>query len=198
MHDASRGPFRGPRRRRGSCWEERKRSLSPTRGSLICPPGKSMIFRKIETQKKWVSVQQTCSNPFLLGWWHSHHLRCVKRRKLDPGASSTLLDGGDAKGECHQRILPSILFVRKTHLLGWGRSCPQQRQPNLGPFQRGGLQPGSQVRVLNHERAAQTLVRKKRVWAQQVCVATKEIACFLYQGGRSRQGQARLEVGYNI
>ena len=30
-------------------------SVSPIRGSLICPPGKSIIFHKKETEKNWVS-----------------------------------------------------------------------------------------------------------------------------------------------
>ena len=32
----------GPRRRRGSCWDEQK--CVPDKGSSICPPGKSMIY----------------------------------------------------------------------------------------------------------------------------------------------------------
>ena len=51
-HVSSKKPFKGPRRRQGSWWEERKRIVFPDEGSLICPPGKSMIFfYKTETQK---------------------------------------------------------------------------------------------------------------------------------------------------
>ena len=41
-------PFKGPRRRRGSCWEERKRIVFPDEGSLIYPPG---FFTKREQKK---------------------------------------------------------------------------------------------------------------------------------------------------
>ena len=38
---SSKKPFDGPRRRRGSWWEERKRN--PDEGSLVCPPGSRQI-----------------------------------------------------------------------------------------------------------------------------------------------------------
>ena len=37
-------PFKGLKQRWGSCWEERKRKVFPSKGSLISPPSKSMIF----------------------------------------------------------------------------------------------------------------------------------------------------------
>ena len=49
--------FKVPRWRRGSCF--------PNKGSLFCPPGKSMIFHIKETEKCWVSGQ-TCWPPS--GW----------------------------------------------------------------------------------------------------------------------------------
>ena len=39
------------RRRRGSCWEERKRRVFPRRGVIVLPSGKSMSFHKKETEK---------------------------------------------------------------------------------------------------------------------------------------------------
>ena len=45
-------PFKGLRLRGDSCWEEPKRKISSlNKGSLICPPGKSMILYKKETEK---------------------------------------------------------------------------------------------------------------------------------------------------
>ena len=58
--------FKGPRRRRGSCWEERKWIVFPDEGSLICPPDKSMILFKKETEKNWVGGQTWC---WSTRWW---------------------------------------------------------------------------------------------------------------------------------
>ena len=44
-------PFKGLRQRQRSCWEDRKRKLFRRNGSLICPPGKSMLRKKKETEK---------------------------------------------------------------------------------------------------------------------------------------------------
>ena len=37
-------PYKGPRQRRGSCWEELQRRLFPRPGVIDFPPGTSMIF----------------------------------------------------------------------------------------------------------------------------------------------------------
>ena len=55
----------GPRRRRGSCWEERKRIVFPNEGSLICLPGKSMSFHKKETEKNELVARPEAINPSL-------------------------------------------------------------------------------------------------------------------------------------
>ena len=44
-------PFKGLKRRRGSCWEELQKIVFPDEESLICPQGKSIIFYKKETKQ---------------------------------------------------------------------------------------------------------------------------------------------------
>ena len=59
MHEASRGPLKGvvsaQKALQGSETETREllggTEENPDEGSLICPPGKSMIFHKKETEK---------------------------------------------------------------------------------------------------------------------------------------------------
>ena len=53
-------PFKGPRLRLGSYWEERKSMLFKCEGSLNC---KSIIFSKSNQKNNWISCQ-TCRLPF--------------------------------------------------------------------------------------------------------------------------------------
>ena len=56
-------PFKSSRRRRGSwSWEERRSIVFPNKGSLICHPGKSMIFYKKKTEKKFLLVARPWNN----------------------------------------------------------------------------------------------------------------------------------------
>ena len=51
---SSKSPSEGPRPRLGSCWRNEREKCSPDKGSLICPPGQSMIFYLSSTPPIWL------------------------------------------------------------------------------------------------------------------------------------------------
>ena len=84
--------FKGRRRRRGNCWQAWKIKVLPDEGSLICPPGKAIIFLPI------------APNIRFLGTYHTP-------RMARPSLSYIWLrDQGNSDIDCQECSFPHVLF----------------------------------------------------------------------------------------